>query len=675
MAKYKRIVTTEAGLSLLAKAYESETTITFTAVKTGNGTYTGTENLSKTTALKSVKQSFGLSGVSRTGTQVKVRSVISNNGVTTGYDITEIGLYAKGTDSAEVLYAIIVAENGLEDYLPPFEETPTNITLEMYIAIAEEQSSVTFAAAVVAGTYVAVGDFQDHVSDATHITAAERTSWNAKAAAADFQNHVSSTVHITAAERTAWNAKVSSGDLQSHASNATHITSDERNSWNAKAPASDLQSHASNSTHITAAERTSWNAKAAASDLQAHTSSTSNPHGVTKSQVGLGNVPNVATNDQTPTFTEASANAALTSGEKLSVAFGKIAKAVSSLISHLASTSNPHSVTKSQVGLSNVPNVATNDQTPTYTAASANAELTSGEKISVAFGKIAKAIKSLISHLSDTVSHITAAERTTWNNKLDKTATATNSEKLNGHGAEYFALAELLNYELYGNDKLSTPIKDCASYTDLFSQIPEKSVFIGSTWYPPSWFPNTVESNYRVFVCKQTNGIIFIEVIRDGGKAWIATYDYGTTWSGWKKITLDTDLSEYLPLAGGVLTGGLGVSGSLVAYATLYANGDVSDDYGGLMLMKKANIANIGDVLIRPYYNGVAFYNNDSEWRGARLDMTKCGIHQSSEILHTGISIPVVSSETAPTDTTALWIDTKNLKIKKYINSAWTALS
>ena len=47
---------------------------------------------------------------------------------------------------------------------------------------------------------------------------------------------------------------------------------------------------------------------------------------VTKSSVGLGNVPNVSTDDQTPTFTQASARANIASGEKLSVIFGKIMK-------------------------------------------------------------------------------------------------------------------------------------------------------------------------------------------------------------------------------------------------------------------------------------------------------------------------------------------------------------
>ena len=77
-------------------------------------------------------------------------------------------------------------------------------------------------------------------------------------------------------------------------------------------------------------------------------------------------------------------------------------------------------ITKANVGLGNVPNVATNDQTPTYTAASANANLTSGEKLSVAMGKISRAITSLISHLADGTRHITAAERTEWNEKTGK---------------------------------------------------------------------------------------------------------------------------------------------------------------------------------------------------------------------------------------------------------------
>lgn len=102
-------------------------------------------------------------------------------------------------------------------------------------------------------------------------------------------------------------------------------------------------------------------------DFTAHTSDVGNPHKVTASQVGLGNVPNVSTNDQTPTYIEAATLATLTSGEKLSVSMGKIMKAITDFISHLANKENPHSVTKAQVGLGNADNTSDIDK-PVSTA-------------------------------------------------------------------------------------------------------------------------------------------------------------------------------------------------------------------------------------------------------------------------------------------------------------------
>lgn len=168
-------------------------------------------------------------------------------------------------------------------------------------------------------------------------------------------------------------------------------------------------------------ENEAANGTKAANDLQAHVTNKSNPHGVTKEQVGLGNVPNVSTNNQAPTYTVPSALSAMSSGEVLSTAFGKLAKGVSELISHVGNKSNPHGVTKAQIGLGNVPDVSTNDQTPTYSDTTTLATLSSGEKLNVAFQKIKLAISRLISHLADSVSHITSAERSSWNGKLDKT--------------------------------------------------------------------------------------------------------------------------------------------------------------------------------------------------------------------------------------------------------------
>lgn len=89
---------------------------------------------------------------------------------------------------------------------------------------------------------------------------------------------------------------------------------------------------------------------ALADDLTSHTGNTNNPHQVTKEQVGLGNVPNLAPNDMTVSFTEAQTRANISTGEKLSVMFGKIKKVITDVISHLTNQENPHQVTLGQVG-------------------------------------------------------------------------------------------------------------------------------------------------------------------------------------------------------------------------------------------------------------------------------------------------------------------------------------
>lgn len=94
----------------------------------------------------------------------------------------------------------------------------------------------------------------------------------------------------------------------------------------------------------------------------AHYQNNENPHNVTKAQVGLGNVPNVTTNDQTPTYEQAGTLDRLQSGEKMSVAFGKIGRAISDFIDHLANKQNPHNVTKELVGLGNADNTADIDK-------------------------------------------------------------------------------------------------------------------------------------------------------------------------------------------------------------------------------------------------------------------------------------------------------------------------
>lgn len=66
--------------------------------------------------------------------------------------------------------------------------------------------------------------------------------------------------------------------------------------------------------------------------------------------------------DQKPVYAVSETLTDLTSGEKLSTALGKISRAVKDFIAHLANKSNPHSVTKKQVGLEFADNTSDMDK-------------------------------------------------------------------------------------------------------------------------------------------------------------------------------------------------------------------------------------------------------------------------------------------------------------------------
>lgn len=103
-------------------------------------------------------------------------------------------------------------------------------------------------------------------------------------------------------------------------------------------------------------------------DIDGHEADLANPHQVTKTQVGLGNVPNVDTTTavaQTHTHSNKTILDAITESFTTALksaydsAVSWIATNGANLINHLSNTSNPHSVTKTQVGLGNVPNLDT----------------------------------------------------------------------------------------------------------------------------------------------------------------------------------------------------------------------------------------------------------------------------------------------------------------------------
>jgi len=99
--------------------------------------------------------------------------------------------------------------------------------------------------------------------------------------------------------------------------------------------------------------------------LAQHLTDASNPHHVSKSQVGLGNVPNL---DTTSAVAHPGATGNPHNVTKAQVGLSNVPNVdTSSAVDHVAKTDNPHNVTKDQIGLSNVDN--TSDDTKPVSSA------------------------------------------------------------------------------------------------------------------------------------------------------------------------------------------------------------------------------------------------------------------------------------------------------------------
>ena len=94
--------------------------------------------------------------------------------------------------------------------------------------------------------------------------------------------------------------------------------------------------------------------------LTSHVNDQNNPHGVTKSQVGLSNVNNWTIADQTEAEVGTVNDKYMT---PLRVKQAITSQVVGALNTHIADASNPHGVTKTQVGLGSVQNYGIADQT------------------------------------------------------------------------------------------------------------------------------------------------------------------------------------------------------------------------------------------------------------------------------------------------------------------------
>ena len=116
---FKNAVITAQGLELDAKILAGHASAIFTGIKIGDGVYSGTEDLTQFTAMRSIRQEFAISSVSIINNNtVRLRTVINNTGIASGYYMSELGVYAQDPDKGEILYSIALGVKNKMDYQP-----------------------------------------------------------------------------------------------------------------------------------------------------------------------------------------------------------------------------------------------------------------------------------------------------------------------------------------------------------------------------------------------------------------------------------------------------------------------------------------------------------------------------------------------------------------------------
>ena len=136
-------VITMKGLLLDTKIRSGQAVPKFTKMKIGDGAYDGTEELSEVERLKSVRQEFGFSSIEIVDDKtVRLRAISDNEGVTEGYYISELGVFAEDPDEGEILYSIAIGVENKMDYQPSEAELPgATSTFDTYTSVSNIESA------------------------------------------------------------------------------------------------------------------------------------------------------------------------------------------------------------------------------------------------------------------------------------------------------------------------------------------------------------------------------------------------------------------------------------------------------------------------------------------------------------------------------------------------------
>lgn len=114
--EFNKSVVTNQGRELMAKLLSKKATTEFTQVAISSTEYQDNQ-LEELTVLSNIKQTSKAQAYSNNKTTVSATAAINNEGLTEGYYINTVGLYATDPDKGEILYSVSTAK--VNGYMPP----------------------------------------------------------------------------------------------------------------------------------------------------------------------------------------------------------------------------------------------------------------------------------------------------------------------------------------------------------------------------------------------------------------------------------------------------------------------------------------------------------------------------------------------------------------------------
>lgn len=252
---------TENGLKLYGKIQSGETALDITGVKIGSGYLSAGETAYNIAALKQPENvNTNISAFSTVSSGIALATVVIGS-AQSDYYLREIGVYANDPDAGEILYTYCNFGD-YADHVKSYNGTLATLQeIDLYFAVGNAK---TINIDITGAAYVTPADFKKHTDDKDnpHSVTAEQVGFTNKA--------------------------ILDG-----------ITETRANEWDDANEKKHSHSNADILSLITSTAVTAWN------NASNHSTNKQNPHGVTKSQIGLGNVTNESktTMFRSPTFT------------------------------------------------------------------------------------------------------------------------------------------------------------------------------------------------------------------------------------------------------------------------------------------------------------------------------------------------------------------------------------